>query len=214
MTSYAKHCQNMWIKRSSSKVYTCMSQCALRGGGLEFKFSSLPSFSLPLHFLFGAWRIELCVPLCSLAFLSRLFSFIFSWTSFPPPTSYTFFLATQSEHTHTYTSTLRMQISIQHYVFVWGRVAMQHTKVLKPPVRPDSNSSKGPIATEPFWKKAGLSSQRQEHVYSRVTLVRSPHALHYVCNRVFIRATFTRCCSHTERHIACIHTHIHLYTVV
>ena len=120
-----------------------MNQCVERVGRV---WSS--SF-LSLYFLSPPSVLSLCCledrSLLSCSFVRSFFSFqalffpfIFSWTLLPP-SSYTFFSPpnnSERKHTractHTQAPTLRLEISIQHRVFVWGSRAGQTLKVWNP----------------------------------------------------------------------------------
>lgn len=164
----------------------------------------LSSFLFPPSAL-SLWCLEdraLCsCSLCSPAFLSRLFSFIFSWTFFPSSHflhQYTFFTGTSSQ--------LKMNIHTCAHMHAQGaNIHLILCLCLRKSSWPAYQTVKATCETQSQHQQGtdynlwdGLSSQRQEHVFSWVTLVRSLHALHYVYDRVFFRATFASCCSHRE----------------
>lgn len=103
-------------------------------------FSLVPGGQSSLHFFLLLF--------CALAFLSRPFLFHLLLDPFPSSLSFAHNSEWTCTHTHTHTW---MQISVQHYVFVWGSGAAQHTKVWKPPVRLDPQQQEG---TDWYWASA------------------------------------------------------------
>lgn len=126
------------------------SLCAEGKGVLSSSFPLFLPFSFLCNFsLVPGGQSSLCffsfTLLCSLAFLSRPFPFHLLLDPFFAPLRSQFRV---NMHTHTHTW---MQISVQHYVFVWGCGAGQHTKVWKPPVRLDPQQQEG---TDWYWASA------------------------------------------------------------
>lgn len=126
------------------------SLCAEGKGVLSSSFPLFLPFSFLCNFspctkLLALFSFTL---LCSLAFLSRPFLFHLLLDPFPSSLSFAHNSEWTCTHTHTHTW---MQISVQHYVFVWGSGAAQHTKVWKPPVRLDPQQQEG---TDWYWASA------------------------------------------------------------
>lgn len=151
-----KKCQVMQrhseTQRTKSSMFACMRVCVLRGRGSWVQVF-LSSFLFPSFAIF-LWCPEDKAP-CTFFFYSFVlsrFSFqALSLSSSLGPFSLLPLLRSQfrvNMHTHTHTW---MQISVQHYVFVWGSGAAQHTKVWKPPVRLDPQQQEG---TDWYWASA------------------------------------------------------------
>lgn len=131
-------------------------------------FSLVPGGQSSLHFFLLLF--------CALSlFFPGPFSFIFSWTLFPPPSPS---LTIQSEHAHTHTHTLGCKYP-SNIMSLFEEAELPSIPKCESHLWGSIPSSrKELIGIEPRRWKDELSSQRQEHMYSWVTLLRLPRAFH------------------------------------